>query len=538
MRFNELLSLADDETLQRLLGKAPMKLLLTLSPEMATPRQIRDLILRIHSEDGLLLASDKRHILFDLLPRENATLLHRVLDIEREGQGNVYGDLKRARFRRGTERERALFEFFGLRVPVRETPELTPATHSTAGDYSLFAYQRAAVRDVACALDTSPYRVVLHMPTGAGKTRTAMSVIADHLRKHEPTLVIWLANSEELCEQSAREFSRAWRHLGNREIGLYRYWGNRELVLDEVHDGLLVGGLAKVYSATKQKLEFIMKLAGRTSLVIIDEAHSAIAETYKLILDALVVMAYPNPALLGLTATPGRTWADIEVDEQLSNFFARKKVSLKIENYSNPVDYLVDESYLARVDYSPLYHEGSTDFSDADIRRVRESLDIPDSILRRLAADELRNMAIITKLEELAKRHKRILVFAATVYHSDMLAAVLQMRALDAASITATTPSEGRNRVIDRFRQDTNEVRIICNFGVLTTGFDAPLTSAALIARPTKSLVLYSQMVGRAIRGTRVGGNARAEIVTVVDYNLPGFGSVADAFNNWEDIWE
>jgi superfamily II DNA or RNA helicase len=71
----------------------------------------------------------------------------------------------------------------------------------------------------------------------------------------------------------------------------------------------------------------------------------------------------------------------------------------------------------------------------------------------------------------------------------------------------------------------------------LTAGFDAPRTSAALIARPTKSLVLYSQMVGRAIRGPRAGGNKEAEIVTVVDRGLPGFGSVAEAFNNWEDVW-
>ena len=75
------------------------------------------------------------------------------------------------------------------------------------------------------------------------------------------------------------------------------------------------------------------------------------------------------------------------------------------------------------------------------------------------------------------------------------------------------------------------------NFGVLTTGFDAPRTSAALIARPTKSLVLYSQMVGRAIRGRRAGGNDEALVVTVVDTALPGFTSLAEAFNNWNDVW-
>ena len=75
------------------------------------------------------------------------------------------------------------------------------------------------------------------------------------------------------------------------------------------------------------------------------------------------------------------------------------------------------------------------------------------------------------------------------------------------------------------------------NFGVLTTGFDAPAASAALIARPTKSLVLYSQMVGRVIRGPKAGGTDRCEVVTVVDTTLPGFGDVAEAFTNWEDVW-
>ena len=90
---------------------------------------------------------------------------------------------------------------------------------------------------------------------------------------------------------------------------------------------------------------------------------------------------------------------------------------------------------------------------------------------------------------------------------------------------------------IQRYRANTSKPMVICNYGVLTTGFDAPATSATLIARPTRSLVLYSQMVGRAIRGPRSGGNAQAEIVTVVDPQLPGFGEIAEAFANWEDIW-
>lgn len=536
MRLDELLSRADDETLQLLLGESPMKLILSLDPRLATPEELRQLILRLYTPSGLLLSSRKRAILFDLLPKSEAELLHRLLAPDDTGQ--IYQDLKQVSIRRGSNREKALFDYFGIAVPVQEAQEHLHTAQLGGTQYPLFTHKRTAARRVAAALKNHPHRVILHMPTGAGKTRTTMHIIADHLRANEPSVIVWLANTEELCEQSASEFVTAWNHLGNREVRIFRFWGKHELALDEVHDGILIGGLAKMYSATKKRLDFIIALAGRTSLVVIDEAHSAVAETYRLVLDALVVMRHPNPALLGLTATPGRTWADIHIDEQLAKFFSRCKVTLEVENYGNPVDYLVDQQYLARVHYKPLFYSGAVELSDADLRRVQEHFDIPDSLLKRFAEDEKRNLAIISAIEDLAKRHRRILVFAATVEHSDVLAAVLQMRGYNATSVTSKTLNPRRSQIVEQFKQDTQDVRIICNYGVLTTGFDAPLTSAALIARPTKSLVLYSQMVGRAIRGKRAGGNETAEIITVVDHSLPGFGSVADAFNNWEDIWE
>lgn len=416
-------------------------------------------------------------MLFDLLPVSQAKLLCKVL--KASDPSDPYQTLRTLPIRHESERERALFDFFELHVPEQEIQEFAPSVQSGVGDYTLFQHQRIAARKIFESLNQPPRRVVLHMPTGAGKTRTAMNVIAEHLRRHEPTLVVWLAHSEELCEQAAIEFQKAWSHLGDREVGIFRFWGNRELPLEEVRDGILIGGLAKVYNATKQRLSFITEIAGRTSLVVMDEAHSAIAETYQLILDALVVMRYPNAALLGLTATPGRTWADIQIDEVLAEFFSRRKVTLEVPGYKNPVEYLVDKQYLARAQYRPLLYESGVDLSEADVRRIQAHFDIPDDILQRLAEDEMRNLAIITAVEDLTRRHRRILVFAATVEHANLIAAVLQMRDHCAWSVTSTTPQDMRTRVIKSFRQDTNYVRIICNFGVLTAGFDAPLTSAA-----------------------------------------------------------
>ena len=108
---------------------------------------------------------------------------------------------------------------------------------------------------------------------------------------------------------------------------------------------------------------------------------------------------------------------------------------------------------------------------------------------------------------------------------------------MDAGVITAATDPDDRSTVIDRFRTRSNEPMALLNYGVLTAGFDAPATSCVVVARPTLSVVLYSQMVGRGLRGKRVGGNDTCEIWTVVDTKLPGFRSVADAFQNWEELW-
>ena len=536
MNFDNLLSRADDSALQYLLGADLMRLILLLDPKLATPQHLRNLIINYRTPYSLLSSKDTRDVLFDLLPVNQAKLLSQVLGLKFI-QNEIYSILKSLSIRKGSEREKAIFDFFEVSLPATLIEEEKPSLSKVESQYPLFPHQRLACRQVNSFLKGDRKRVILHMPTGSGKTRTAMNIIADHLRNNESTLVIWLAHSEELCEQAASEFEKAWGSLGNRSIGIFRFWGDSSLDLDDVKDGVLIGGLSKVYNATKNSLSFIITLSGRTSLVVLDEAHSAIAETYKLILDALVFMRYPNAALLGLTATPGRTWADIHVDEQLSIFFSRQKVTLEVEGYKNPVDYLVDQHYLANTIYRPLFYEGGTSLSVNDLKKLQENFDVPDSILDRLAEDEIRNLAIVTSIEDLAKRHQRIIVFSTTVMHSDLLASVLQLRGYKACSVTGNTDRNLRKRIINDFKEKTDDTRIICNFGVLTTGFDVPQISAALIARPTKSLVLYSQMVGRAIRGKKAGGNEFAEIVTVVDQSLPGFGSVAEAFNNWEDIW-
>jgi superfamily II DNA or RNA helicase len=533
MNFDALISRADEETLQTILSGGVLRLLKVLDPSLMTPGKLRELLLKQRTRADLLLDPDTRFLLLELLRPEEASNLTRALGLS--STDNPYHVLKTASFR-VAQRVDILFDFFELTFPQPEEEGQLPASLSLGVLYGLFHHQRRAVWEVSQALRDDHRRVLLHMPTGAGKTRTAIHVVTEHLRQHEPTLVIWLAHSEELCEQAASEFEKAWGFQGNREIAVVRYWGALELDLSNLRDGFVVAGLPKMYASAKRRLDLISRLGSRGSLVIMDEAHQAIAPTYQLILEALV-LPYTNTGLLGLTATPGRTWDDVGADERLAEFFYRRKVTLQVPGFSNPVDFLVAEGYLAKANYRSLFFQPGLSLTERDLSYVEEQLDLPRVILDKLAENELRNLRIIAEIEHLSHRHNRILVFAISVEHSILLAAVLQLRGLWAHSVTSKTPGMERRRLLEEYKNSSDDCRILCNFGVLTTGFDAPKTSAAVITRPTKSLVLYSQMVGRAIRGRRAGGNDEAEIVTVIDEGIPGFGGVSEAFLNWEDVW-
>lgn len=531
MTLNTLLARVDEQTMQELLGRDALRLIQALNKQEDIVTKLKDVLLELYSPEGLLLLKDKRSLLLDLLRPAEVEKLCRIIKLRYDG--SVYKRLKKLNFKRGSDKEMALFNFFGLFPPTLEEEFIVPEMEKIFSSYPLFKHQRVAASKVDEALSSDPRRVLLHMPTGAGKTRTAMHVVARHLANKNNVVVVWLAYSEELCEQAAGEFSKAWNTLGNRELPLYRFWGRYDIDFDNTKDGFVVVGLSKLYNTIKKRIATIRGLASKTSLVVIDEAHQAIAESYRLVLDALFYYK-DDTRLLGLTATPGRTAWDRISDAELSDFFNRKKVTLDVEGYSNPIEYLVKENYIAKTEYKILTYKGTENWSDV----IKEAkFDIPDYVLSKLAEDELRNLKIISTIEKLTKKHKRILVFAISVKHAEMLAAVLRARGFSASSVVADTACTIRKRLIDDFKNKEDGVKILTNYGVLTTGFDAPQTSAAVIARPTKSLVLFSQMVGRATRGLKAGGNKKAEIVTVVDMSLPGFGGMVEAFNNWEDVW-
>lgn len=514
--------------LARLLGERLVGLVRLLAQGADLDRTLRTVASTTLDPEQVLADPESRSSLLAALPGLKSVELSRRLgapvgEVESFLDGIAWTAAQR----------RAAGEFFGQVVDDRKARVV--ATTEAAPRYGLFEHQRAAAARVRSLLYTSARRVVLHLPTGVGKTRTAMNIICRHLRESEPCVVVWLAHGSELLEQAALEFEKAWEHLGDRQVEVQRLWANADVENGGIRDGIVIFGLEKATALQKAGAPALEQIAARSSLVVFDEAHQAVAPTYRAIVDRLTLD--PRTSLLGLTATPGRTWADISADKELADYFERQKVMLEIEGHTNPVSALIEQGYLSRPSFRTVASTSGLHLSDEDRARLVRSFDIPGDILDKVADDEQWNMHVVETALQLSHEHRRILLFASSVRHARLIAGVLTWKGVEANAVTGETPLRTRERLIARFKAQQDSPMILCNYGVLTTGFDAPAASAAVISRPTKSLVLYSQMVGRVIRGPKAGGTPTCEIVTVVNPALPGFGDVADAFVNWEDVW-
>ena len=516
----------DDKEAARLVPDGAFVLVKLLRPDLLTGEDRCETLGRLLSVELALDDPTRRLGLLAAVPADKITELETRAGAPLDELGAEVDLDRRTR--------RALLGFFGSALATEQRVDSISAATTVKASRGLFDHQKRAAAAVEYLLRFDSGRAMLHLPTGVGKTRTAMSIVASHLRSQGETLVVWLANTRELLEQAAGEFEATWAAVGDRTVCCHRFWSSYDPPADDLADGIIVAGLSKLHSYGNVR-ERLWGVGDRASLVVFDEAHQAVASTYKDIVETIVTRR-PRTALLGLSATPGRTWGDPDADAAVADLFHGNKVTLDFGK-ENPIRRLISDGYLAEAEFALLNVEPGLQPSLEDLAEVTDALDIPERLAEALGDDEQRNLRILQRLVNLTDRHRRVLVFAASVRNADLLASVCRALGIAADAVTGTTDAVERERMIARFKRPGGAARVLVNYGVLTAGFDAPAASAALIARPTKSLVLYSQMVGRVIRGLKAEGTATCEVVTVVDTTLPGFGNVAEAFLNWEDVW-
>jgi superfamily II DNA or RNA helicase len=347
----------------------------------------------------------------------------------------------------------------------------------------LHDFQLEAVRYIESERNAGHRRLCMVAPTGSGKTVIAAALIANATARGEH--VLFIAHRRELVEQCSRKLHEAGVDHGIVLPGYPMRPGER----------VQVASIQSLHARAMTTSKIDLPLA---NLLIVDEAHHVRARTYMRLVDA-----YPNGVILGLTATPCR--AD---GRGLGNVF-----ETLVECPS--VAALTAQKFLvpARI-FAPVRPE---------LHGIR--IERGDYIESQLA-DRMDTAILVGDIVEhwfrLGERRKTV-VFTVNVGHSVHIRDEFRRSGVLAEHIDGTTPVEDRKRILAGLTAGT--VDVICNCCVLTEGWDKPEVSCLVLARPTKSLGLYLQMVGRVLRPAPHIGKTDALILdhsgAVFDHGFP-----------------
>jgi DNA repair protein RadD len=388
----------------------------------------------------------------------------------------------------------------------------------------LWSYQSKIFYEAIEETEITTNRFIISMPTGAGKTKTAMQIVTDFLNniknKNENRQVLWIADKEELCDQAVDAFEEIWPHIGKFPIKLYKFFGDSKSEEFE-KNSIIIATYGKLRGISKKKII-------NPDLIVCDEAHNAIAPTYR---ETIENISEYKTRVIGLTATPVRS-NDSETEELIEFFYGHEPISIDFEDEENAIEYLQKREFLSRYNAHTIDSEVKFSVSRDLLKLIEKDRDLPKKFLQEIASNETRNLVIAKLLYKLGKDGIKVLYFAPTKEQSKLICALMISFGFNASHVDGETPTDYRKGVIKKFK--AGETKILCNFGIFTTGFDDPKIDAVVIGRPTTSLVLHTQMIGRGMRGPKMGGTESFDLYRIND-ELPG---IVLADSSFKEIWE
>lgn len=312
---------------------------------------------------------------------------------------------------------------------------------------------------------------VLNMPGGSGKSVVIASLAKEALQNWPDTRILMLVHSKELILQNADKLRKLWP---GAPLGIYSASvGKRQL-----EEPITYAGIGSVAKRAKQ--------IGQIDLCIIDEVHAvsnAESGIYrKLIADLLEI----NPAMriVGLSASPYRLGQGL-ITEGPTAIFSEILEPVSIEE-------LVLKTYLV-----PLRSKITMHKLDADGLHKRQGEYIASEMEAKFNTKD-HNSAVVDEIIDKASSRAHWLIFCSGVAHSEAVAACLRIAGIAAEALDAKHSKTERERKLADF--ESGKLRALCNFGILTTGYDFPALDCIAFLRSTMSPGLYLQM---AVRGMR-----------------------------------
>lgn len=413
-------------------------------------------------------------------------------------------------------------------VELREPSEFLQAIASESATRRLrgflHPYQKRVKNQLNAAVFEHVSRVMVQMPTGSGKTATALESAVDLFRSpYEKRFVVWLVNSNELAEQALETFRSIWSQKGDHPLWIYRCFGGFDPEFQWEIGGFVFASFQSLRNplvdSSHPRHAVIWRLVKSTDLLVVDEAHASVAETYEETVRAFVDAG--SARLVGLSATPARN--DGEATRALSRLYTGQLIRVTDEHQvlvPDVVGYLQEEGYLARVRIEEL-ESGVTE----------EGID-EGGVCRALAENPARNELILKQIERAQQLEDPTLVFSCTKDHVFALVALCRSKQIPVDFIVGETSMAMRNKILEKFRN--GNLGILINFGILSTGVDLPNLRRLIVTRPVASPIEFSQIIGRALRGPKNGGNRENVVVSIRDnlLNFPDPNYVFQSFAN------
>ncbi|MGO5241834.1 DEAD/DEAH box helicase [Hallella faecis] len=293
--------------------------------------------------------------------------------------------------------------------------------------------------------------VMVQMPTGTGKTVVLVELVKRLKMKNEGLKILIVAHRRELVEQIKATIKRM-------------KMDSRNITVESI----------QTISRRIDALDFI------PSLVVIDEAHHALAKTYKMMWDA-----WPDARFLGLTATPcrlnGKGFTDL--------------FDVLVQSWDIPT--FIKEKWLSTYDFVSIKSDGVTQRLIDSLQKRGADGDYQNKEMDMLLNKRPSIERLYQSFEEYGKDRKGI-VYAINISHAKKIMELYQEHGIKAVAIDSKTPAAQRQADIEAFKN--GDIQVLVNVDIFSEGFDCPDVEFVQLARPTLSLAKYLQMVGRGLR--------------------------------------
>lgn len=323
-------------------------------------------------------------------------------------------------------------------------------------------YQEIAINDASDALDKHGNTLVV-APTGAGKTIMLSALVGKRYKSSQNVLI--LQHRDELVSQNSNKFHRVNPSLSSSEVNAaQKDWS-----------GDAVFAMVQTLSR-EQNLDNMPKL----DLIVVDEAHHTIADTYQRIIKA-AKKANEGVQIVGFTATPNRG--------------DKKGLRDVFTNCSHQIDIstLIREGFLV----PPKTYVIDVGVQD-ELRQVRKSAsDFDMADVEKIMNHRAINQRVVEEWDA-KSGDRQTIVFCSTIKHAEDLCKEFISYGIDAAMVTGKTPKDERAEILADL--SNGDIQVVVNVAVLTEGFDSPPVSCIVLTRPCSYKATMVQMIGRGLR--------------------------------------